>query len=172
MKAPWKPKDKKVPKGGNPDGNGNNPQLEALHKAMKQQGDVLDAQGKILTAVVTHLQSQQQSQSPNMANLATPQEKRDLMQQVIRPSRDIAPSLSNIGTHMVYLLPMLDVIKANYQKPEDRPKDDDGKPLGFYEIWERSYYEHSKGKEGKHLVRLTGVAETQTEQRGLGIDAS
>lgn len=171
--------DKNGNKKANAGGNGHDPRLDmdvlnSLLAGQKQQAEIIDQQGKVLSAVVAHLQQSQAVQSQaGIHQRMTEQSKKDVIQMVIQPSADVAPSLAVLPPIMCHLLPMLDVVKWNYADPDDLPKDEvTGKTLGFYEIWERSLYAHSKSKDGKHLIRLTGVGETQTEQRGLGIDAS
>lgn len=147
---------------GQASGNGNSDikKLEAtLNSVIQTQGRIID-----------YLNRQDR---PSMANVATQEEKRDLLDKVVDPPRNIMPAMSNLSPLVAFLIPAMDIIKYNYMPVDQLPrKEGSEEPLGFYELWERSYYMHQLGKEGKQTIRLAGIAETRSVPEGQGIIAT
>jgi hypothetical protein len=166
MKSPFRlGKDKKngqKPEDSAPGTNGHK-DIERLSKDLKA---VVETQGRII-------QYLNQQSRPSMANVATQEEKRDLLEKVVDPPRNIMPAMSNLSPLSAFLIPCMDVIKYNYMPVDQLPKKEGTDiPLGFYELWERSYYMHQLGKEGKQTIRLAGIAETRAAPEGQGVVAT
>lgn len=137
---------------------------------MEQLKDAIQAQGQTLGRVIDYLNSQ--PRSPLAAN-STPEERKDLLDKVVDPPRNIMPAMSNLSPLVAFLIPAMDIIKYNYMPVDQLPKrEGTQEPLGFYELWERSYYMHQLGKEGKQTIRLAGIAETRNAPEGQGIIAT
>lgn len=153
--------------------NGKNPEGVASGNGkgeMQQLKEAIQAQGQTLGRVIDYLNSQSR---PSMANVATVEEKRDLLDKVVDPPRNIMPAMSNLSPLVAFLIPAMDIIKYNYMPVNQLPKKEGTQePLGFYELWERSYYMHQLGKEGKQTIRLAGIAETRQAPEGQGIVAT
>src|SRR4030042_3202948 len=60
--------------------------------------------------IIEHLN---QRDRPTAANVATTEEKRDLLDKVIDPPRRILPAMSNISPMMAFLIPNMDIIKSH-----------------------------------------------------------
>jgi len=149
---------------GHPPGNGYAAKLEGLERAVMQLGATQDK-------VIRYLQNEEQKRVASGPTF-TQRERRDLLDKVVDPPQRIMPSLSNIPPLMAFLIPAMDVIKFNYIPRDQWPIDEEtGRRMTLYDIWERSYYLNSLGKEGKHSIRMAGVAETRSEVKGFGIQA-
>ena len=88
--------------------------------------------------------------------------KRTLLELVVDTPRHIKPSLSVINPRMRYLLSMFHVVNWLHIPEKDWPKDaTTNRTLSIREIWLESFYDLGRSLDGKHLVRLTGIAENQ-----------
>lgn len=147
-----------------PVGGNNTVEFQNLMRTVMQIGQTQER-------IIQYLRNEEQKRVQSSSTF-TRQERRDLLDKVVDPPKRIMPSLSNIPPLMAFLIPAMDVIKHNYIPRDQWPIDEDtGRRMTLYDIWENSYYMNSLGKEGKHSIRMAGVAETRSETKGFGIQA-
>lgn len=146
--------------------NNNNDGSEKL----AELSNAVQAQGAAIMRIIQHLNELSSHQNTSLMSI---QERRDIFEQLVHPSDEMLPALTDISPLMATLLPIVDIIRWNYTPKSERPINPaTGKPYGLYWLWERSFALWSLSKNAHHTIRLCDVVQSRaSDQTRMGVVA-